>query len=338
MAMIFADNSFNLDSLSDVKGFSSAYNGITYGLKKIGGTFVPASVQEGQAVTGIIPNSGLYEDATQRVGVYLKPDSGLNASADGLKVVTGDGLTINNGQVKVVTGGGLTLDNGKVIVNPEQPLKITNDLLTIGLQPNDLDVDSSGNLGVNTNFGSGLYASSPLGLHVDVDNDTIEIGGNGNKVVANPRSLQFGNIIKLETNENIKIPRANAFEEIYKYELPPYSVAYHFTRFKFSVEINTGGYYPKDSEIIGDWSAGGIYVVTEPFGYVAFTYDGSHDYYKSNIYNYRSSTSMLINDGPTTITPTLRVSWDSASGDIDDNDTFSGTNWTTYIRIVPLPE
>lgn len=157
MGSIFYQQNKNLDSLSDVSGFSAALNGKTYGLKKQGGRFVPEDVSSGEGtLSGIIPNGGLYTDVVNRVGVLTNNVSGL--------LINGDGVSVN-----LNTDGGLEKDiNGLAIketnsIDPVGPnVKINNglDITTngVGLKTYDSSLLINNN-GVGVNLGNSLSLS-----------------------------------------------------------------------------------------------------------------------------------------------------------------------------------
>ena len=329
--MIFGDVSMNLDSLSDVKGFSSAYNGITYGLKKIGGTFIPAEVTEGQSVSGVIPGGGLYSDSVNRVGVLLNDSSGLSTSATGLSVNAGNGIKIANNSINAYSSS------------------------------NTIKVNSSNGIEVNTNHGSGLYSNNTYGLRVDVDNVSTTIGGNGNKVIVNTNSgsgLNSNSTLGLYAdidndtlqttintlNVNVNSPKFGGVKtngnpntltitpdgvDVYSYELPARSVAIHFTEFEQTL-LNDGVYIPSNCVVQGEWT---IPNGVENYGYVYFNNEGQVPT-ATSIESIRNAISVSSNNGDVTLTNTLKV---GRTRYVDEHDfRVLGSNWSTVILILPL--
>jgi hypothetical protein len=181
MGSIYYQQNKNLDSLSDVSGFSSALNGKTYGFKKQYGRFVPEDISSGSgSISGIIPDGGLYLDGVNRVGVLINDGSGLQVNNSGLSVLadSGGGLekSINGLKIKesdsidpsgpnVKTNGSLVIDSSGVGVKAGNNIVVSND-------------------GVSVNKGAGFSAS----------NTTLDIGaGSGISVNENNISVRYDN-------------------------------------------------------------------------------------------------------------------------------------------------
>lgn len=167
MGSVYYQENKNLDSLSDVSGFSSALNGKTYGLKKIGGRFYPGDVNSGGSISGIIPSSGLFLDNSNRVGVLANSSSGLITNSNGLSVL----LDNNGGLQKNNNGVGIKVGDNSVIVD-------SSGLKVRVASGSSIGKDSTGYLFLKT--GNGLDISSNDGsVSVKVDNNTITFDSNG---------------------------------------------------------------------------------------------------------------------------------------------------------------
>ena len=197
MGSVYYQQDNNLDSLSNVRGFSSALNGKTYGFKKRGGIFSPEEIGgSGGEVSGVIPNGGLYLDGVNRVGVLLNANSALQSDSNGLSVdcdinggleVSVDGLKIKDTNSIDSSGPNVKVGNGLEVTTNGVDVKIGDASLTID-PANGLEVyvasassvgkDSAGFLNVKT--GAGLERNLTSGIiSVNYDNTTITLNGSG---------------------------------------------------------------------------------------------------------------------------------------------------------------
>lgn len=213
MGSIYYQQDNDLDSLSNVKGFSSALNGKTYGFKKQGGIFIPEDISSGGGgVSGVIPDGGLYLDGANRVGVLLDSDSGLITDSTGLSVLldpdgglesTMTGLAIKETDSIDPSGPNVKVDNSMQITSSGVGVKIGDNSLEID-PANGLEVrvaaasaigkDGSGFLDVKT--GDGISKNPTTGvLTANVDGSSITINGSG-QLQAN-----FGTIPAFATRE-----------------------------------------------------------------------------------------------------------------------------------------
>jgi len=215
MGTIYYQQNNNLDSLSDVSGFSAALNGKTYGLKKQGGRFVPDDVSGGGGdIGGIVPDAGLYLDGANRVGILTSSNSGLMTSSSGLSVLLDpdgglekddsgikikDTNTIDSSGPNVIVDNSLTTGVNGVGVNIRPFSGLISDSTGIGVKlgqtlqvasANDnLNVKAGNNItstssGVNVNKGAGFTSS----------NTTLDIGaGDGIVVNANNIAVRYDN-------------------------------------------------------------------------------------------------------------------------------------------------
>jgi hypothetical protein len=243
---LFYGKSNNLDSLSDVKQFSSALNGKTYGLKKIGGIFIPGDVTEGQSVSGVIPDGGLYIDLAKRVGILTNNAYSIKTDNNGTDVKILNGLektATGDIQVKGKTNGAILSEASgvSVIPNPDSGLSI-----------------GSGGIGVRRVTGSGLWSTTARGLYVDSDNDTVMVYPDAlNKVYVNVNSPKFG-ATELYFNDNIdgfEITEAIAYNTKVSYKLPAGYQAIHLTTFSTTLYYTPSSFLLNDNyEIRGTWT------------------------------------------------------------------------------------
>lgn len=188
MGSVYYQQDNDLDSLSNVRGFSSALNGKTYGFKKEGGIFSPLEIDSGSGgVVGVIPDGGLYLDGVNRVGVLLTSDSGLDTDANGLFVkidpIGGlennvDGVAIKetdsidpNGPNVKVDGNTIQIDTTGIEVIPGNNITVTS-----GVGVNKGAGFTTSNTTLDIGAGDGILVNTN-NISARIDNSTITAPG-----------------------------------------------------------------------------------------------------------------------------------------------------------------
>lgn len=196
----------------NVKDLVDVYTGSTsIDISNTNAVSVKLAASSGLAVSSAETNEGLYIviasagglaiDNTGALGIKLDADSGLSLGANGLTILGGDGITVEELGIKVNLGDGLTLDgNNNIDVNAGNGLSIDTNTNALNVNvggDGGLVIDATSNA-IQLVVGTGLEETTDNGLSVKIG-DGLDTDDSGNIVV------KAGNGIGVDTDNGVSV-------------------------------------------------------------------------------------------------------------------------------------